>query len=370
MIRNIRWMVYAVALTLTLLPTIAAFYAMRNIVDSAVGLAFNQSISEELGKSGQLLKELAKAKPDSEPRYHQEFAELQELRTAYDTLLNSGGNLRSAYMQIFFLISGAALVAAFLLAWWLNRLIIRSHDSAIAQMEKAKERAIYLEQSESWRLFAQKLVHEIKNPLTPVQVMVGRIPQKYEASHIAPSEEFMSVLEETKAIVNEEISKVNSWVESFSQYARMPAPRLKSTEAKQLLESFVQQYKDYWSNLEICFSVGDASPQLLCDAGLVKQVLFNLAKNSAEAADGKRGRLTLELYQDQSGPFIRVTDDGPGLSGDLAARLFQPYTTGKGERGMGLGLAIGKKILLEHGGDLVFRPTPAGCSFLLRIPSG
>jgi nitrogen fixation/metabolism regulation signal transduction histidine kinase len=369
MIRNIRWMVYVVALTLTLVPTVAAFYAMRSIVDSAVQLAFNQSISEELTKSGQRLKELAKAKPENELQYRQEFIELQDLRTAYDTLLSSGGNLQAAYMQVFFLISGLALMAALLLAWWLNRRIIRSHDSAVAQMEKAKERAIYLEQSESWRLFAQKLVHEIKNPLTPVQVMVGRIPQKYETLHSTPSPDFMSVLQETKSIVNEEITKVNNWVEAFSQYARMPAPRLKTTESKQLLESFVQQYKDYWPNLEISFSEGDTSPTLLCDSSLIKQVLFNLAKNSAEATQGKRGKFTLKLYQDLNGTSIQTTDDGPGLSIDLAAHLFQPYATGKGDRGMGLGLAIGKKILLEHGGDLVFLPTPAGCSFVLNFPS-
>jgi len=371
MILRIRWMVYSVALLLTLLPTLAAFYAVRNIVDSAVQLAFNQSISSELAKSGDRLKELAKANPQSESKYRQEFTELQEIRLAYDTLLQSGTNLQSAYMQVFLLISGAALLVALLLAWWLNRRIIHSHDLAVGQMEKAKERAIVLERSDSWRLFAQKLVHEIKNPLTPVQVMVGRIPQKYESAHPVASPQFRELLRETKEIVNEEISKVNNWVESFSQYARMPAPTLRPVYVNELLRAFKQQYLDHWSNLKLSISSNSESDrkQIYCDPILIKQVLFNLAKNSSEAGSGRAINFFLEAVAEESGLTIKVSDDGPGLSANLAEHLFRPYASSKGDHGMGLGLAIGKKILLDHGGDLTLQASELGCTFLLVFPS-
>ncbi len=370
MIRNIRWLVYSVALVLTLLPTIAAYYAVENIVQSAVQLGFNQNISAELDHSGQRLKELAKLNPAKEATYRKEFLQLQDLRGAYETLFRSGSVLKEAYLQTFLLISGLALFSAFLLAWWLNRRIIGSHDAALTQMRKAKERTLFLEQNESWRLFAQKLVHEIKNPLTPVQVMVGRIPKKYALLHPNPSLEFTTLVEETRAIVDEEILKVNQWIEAFSQYARMPAPKYVSIDPRQMLELFVQQYKDQWPMLQMSF-VDHASQNipLRCDPSLVKQVLFNLAKNTAEIETRGPLQFRLELLSfDNQSYGIRVSDDGPGISAAIAKRLFQPYTTEKGERGMGLGLAIAKKVLLEHGGEIEYVASEKGCTFLLTFP--
>jgi signal transduction histidine kinase len=369
-IRNVRPLVYAVALVLTLLPTMAAFYAVNTIVGSAVPLAFNFRISNELKASGDRLKQLAKSDPAKEGQYRREFSELQEVREAYDTLLGSGNHLQNAYLQVFFLISGLALVLGLLLAWWLNRRIIRSHDDAVLEMQRARERALFLEQSESWRLFAQKLVHEIKNPLTPVQMMVGRIPAKYEAIHPASNAEFRAILQETKAIVNEEIAKVNTWVEAFSHYARMPAPKKEPVELYALVTEFARQYQEQWPRLAIRVEGDPRLPALSADRALLKQVLFNLAKNSAEATADRANSLTLKIGLNENGDqTILAADAGPGIPAALTDKLFRPYASGKEDLGRGLGLAISKKILLEHGGDLEWIPAASGASFRLTIPT-
>ena len=375
MIRNIRWSVYLVALLLTTLPIVGAFYATRGVLESAIGVGLNPRVSAELQKSGARLKDLAKLNPSREAEYRAEFIRLQQVRSAYDLLLDLSPTLNSAYLKVFFIITGISALTAIAVASWLNRRIIRSHDTAVSKMSHAQQVASYLNNRESWKLVAQKMVHEVKNPLTPIQVMMARIGKHYETSHplTNQSPEFSALLVETRSMVKEEIGKISTWVEAFSRYARTPEPHMKPTSLLELIESFGQKYTGYFPNLELEIKAeNQAAARTTCDPILVRQVLFNLAKNASEAAGEKAITLKLTSGEHVDGtPYIAVSDDGSGIPDKVRARLFQPYTSTKAEgQGMGLGLAIAKKTMMEHGGDIIFVPTPTGTKFELSFSKG
>lgn len=372
MIKNIRWPVYLVALALTLLPTLGAFYAVRGILDSATTIGINRGVTEELDRAGTRLKELAKFDPSHEEKYRTEFEKLQETRRNYGLLVDLAPALNTSYMEVFLIILGVALAMALGLAWWLNRKIIGSHEAAVSGMKVAQERNAYLENREAWRLVAQKFVHEVKNPLTPVKVMVGRLLSKYKSTHGEPSPEFEAVLQETRDMVSEETDKITRWVEAFSNYARMPDAALRNEDLRRVLEDFLRQYGDYWENLKIQWTATLGYGNWVhCDSVLFKQVLFNIAKNSSEASVGSSLTLSISCEQVDGGYRLILKDNGPGLRPDLPMKLFQPYAGSKANAGgMGLGLAISKKIMLEHGGDIRFLPSNCGCGFELMLRRG
>jgi signal transduction histidine kinase len=373
MIRNIRWSVYLVAMLLTTIPIVGAFYATRGVLESAIGVGLNPKVSAELQKAGTRLKDLAKANPEREVEYKAEFTRLQQVRSAYDLLLDLSPQLNAAYLKVFFIVTGISSLIAIAVASWLNRRIIQSHDMAVTEMSRAQQIASYLNNRESWKLVAQKMVHEVKNPLTPIQVMMARLGKQYENLHATRSPEFSAILEETRLMVKEEIGKISTWVEAFSRYARMPEPQLKSTSLPELLNSFHQKYDGYWPNIEVEIKAqNESAAKTNCDPVLVRQVLFNLAKNASEAAGEKQIKLELISGNHLDGtPFIAVADNGTGIPEEIRSRLFQPYTSTKADgKGMGLGLAIAKKTMMEHGGDITFIPTERGTKFELSFSKG
>lgn len=159
---NIRWTVYAVAFILTALPTLGAYYSVRGILDSALSIGLSPQISHELENSGNRLKKLAQLDPSHKQQYRADFENLQETRGAYDTLVELAPTLQSSFVRVFLIVFGGTLLGAAVIAIWLNGEIIRSHQNATAEVQRANQRIFYLESRESWRLFAQKLVHEVR----------------------------------------------------------------------------------------------------------------------------------------------------------------------------------------------------------------
>ena len=377
MIQNIRWPVYLVAVALILLPALGSFYAIEGISDSASTIGLSPAVILELDHSAEHLKKLAKLDASHADEYRAEFNHLEEVKQNYAALIELSPSLHHSYLLIFFLLFGGSLAAALVLATWLNHKIIRSHEFAIQSMQTTEERNSYLENREAWRLVAQKFVHEVKNPLTPMLAMVSHCVLRYKKIHDQVDPEFMKLLGETKEIVEEEVSKIARWVEAFSKYARVPDARLETVSLHALLERFESRHRDYWPNVNIQLQLRTAGPdQVRCDPELMNQVLFNLVKNSVEAAAGQPlvfscstlERAT-ERRSDGGNSFeFTVSDNGQGMPEKLKQVLFTPYTSTKLESGgMGLGLAICKKIMLEQGGDILFQESPLGCKFKLKL---
>ena len=217
----------------------------------------------------------------------------------------------------------------------------------------------------AWREVARRLAHEIKNPLTPIQLSAERMRRKL-SSLDAPLSDF--VQECTTTIIGE-VESLKNLVDEFSQFARMPAPRAVVTDLHQLLADTLVLYDGLLADVRFERQFAEGLPQVRVDPEQMRRVIINLVDNAVEATD-RRGTIILETAHDPSNNLVRITvaDDGPGIPAEDRQKLFLPYYSTKG-RGSGLGLAIVRRIVVEHGGSIeVASNTPRGTRFTIELP--
>jgi nitrogen fixation/metabolism regulation signal transduction histidine kinase len=203
----------------------------------------------------------------------------------------------------------------------------------------------------AWGDVARRLAHEIKNPLTPIQLSAERLRRKYMGTMAAEDAEVMD--RATRTIV-QQVETLKEMVNAFGDYARAPRLLLEPLDLYELIRDVADLYKG--AHLHITLELAEPAPMLNADAGRLRQLLHNLFKNALEAVrDQRRGRLTLRSrwVLEAGERFIDLSfeDNGSGFSDEVLERLFEPYVTTK-TRGTGLGLAIVKKIVEEHNGQL------------------
>jgi two-component system, NtrC family, nitrogen regulation sensor histidine kinase NtrY len=218
----------------------------------------------------------------------------------------------------------------------------------------------------AWREVARRLAHEIKNPLTPIQLSAERMRRKL-SSLDQPLSDF--VQECTTTIIGE-VESLKSLVDEFSQFARMPAPRAVPTDLHQLLGDALSLYDGLFTDVRFERRFADVLPQVRVDPEQMRRVVINLVDNAVEATD-RRGTIVLETAHDPSNSLVRVTvaDDGPGIPPGEREKLFLPYYSTKG-RGSGLGLAIVRRIVAEHGGSIEATDNvPHGTRFTIELPA-
>ncbi len=167
----------------------------------------------------------------------------------------------------------------------------------------------------------------------------------------------------------QELERLAQFTKEFTSFARLPKPDFKQTDLADLLEEFVTTYSAAWGNLELALEAdGPCVAQL--DRDMLRQVLVNLCDNSSLALGDRDGSVIFELGQTDRAVQLDVRDDGPGVAENVRRRLFEPYTTTrKIGKGMGLGLAIARKIMLDHDGDLeLLETSEEGTVFRLTLP--
>lgn len=251
------------------------------------------------------------------------------------------------------------------------KLITRQFNTMADEVDANKKRSLYLEKIASWQVIARKLAHEIKNPLTPIQMMVSQLKRRYKGDDPA----FASLLDEAQSIITEEIQSLRRMVDDFAQFAKLPEPRLKDVDLVQLCRRAVDLQKNAYPKHEIKFidHVSHAAVELVgqVDDDLLRQVLINLIKNAAEASIDRSARIEVRLMVDQDDFVIEVHDDGPGIPPEHLTRIFEAYFTTKHTgptAGMGLGLAVCQKIVMDHRGQLQVKSTPGSTTFTMRLP--
>ena len=233
-------------------------------------------------------------------------------------------------------------------------------------------RLVTAQRSAAWRDVARRIAHEIKNPLTPIQLSAERLRRKYRKEISSDLETFDRC---TDTIIRQ-VGDIGRMVDEFSAFARMPTPKFERHSANELLRQavFAQRVANPETVMEL--SEPDEDIELTCDGRMVGQALTNLLKNAGEAiaarrqqAGGPPGRIQARLVLDERGLAFEVEDNGVGLPAQNREKLTEPYVTTR-EKGTGLGLAIVKRILEEHGGELLLldaSETP-GAKAVLRFP--
>ncbi len=244
----------------------------------------------------------------------------------------------------------------------------RAFDRMVAELGEARSRLVYLQKVSAWQEVARRLAHEIKNPLTPIQLAVQELASKYRGGDPA----YERLLETAQEILTEEVGAIRRLVDDFSAFAKLPKVAPLPVDLGQVVDDFARAHPEWQEALRV---EHDGPVDAICDRMLIRRVLTNLVENAVQAAAaiGKRPMVRLSVAREVSGrqACLTVDDNGPGVDAGSRERIFDPYVTTK-EHGTGLGLAIVRKIVLDHGGDIRLGETPSrlgGASFVVTLPA-
>ncbi|HOU92163.1 MAG TPA: ATP-binding protein, partial [Polyangiaceae bacterium] len=255
--------------------------------------------------------------------------------------------------------------------------LARAFNRMLDEVEASRARIEYLQRIAAWQELARRLAHEIKNPLTPIQLAVQEVHRRYRGDDPA----YRDLLRETLEMVEAEVRTLHRLVTEFSDFARLPHPALKEGDLAAFLRE--QQERLQWiaaggdqaaatTRVTVAVEAPGTPAPASFDAEMLGRALLNLALNARQAmelAGRASGRITLTLQRDLDHLQLDVDDDGPGIPEDLRDTVFDPYVTTKAA-GTGLGLAIVKKIVIEHGGTIVILTSPdGGARVRLRLPA-
>lgn len=229
----------------------------------------------------------------------------------------------------------------------------------LTELEKAQRMA-------AWREVAKRIAHEVKNPLTPIQLSAQRLRKRYLERLADDDQVFDSC---TKTIINQ-VDELKRLVSEFSSFARMPAVRKSMNDLAEMAHEVLVFYREAHKNIEFEFKAGLEVPRFPFDPKQLKRVLINLMDNAVAVVPAENGKIGIDVYYDapEKVAFLEVWDNGAGVVDSDKLRLFEPYFSTK-KSGTGLGLAIASTIVADHDGYLRVRDNePVGARFVIEIP--
>jgi two-component system nitrogen regulation sensor histidine kinase NtrY len=251
-----------------------------------------------------------------------------------------------------------------------------SFNAMVRDVRTSRDRIDYLERVGAWQEMAKRLAHEIKNPLTPIQLAMQEVHQAYRGD----DPRFQRKLDDAKEMVEEEIRTLRRLVHDFSEFARLPTPTLSPADLGEFVREVgrtidpdkLRSGEAKGHAPELVVDVPQAPLPVAIDAPMLRRALDNLIRNAVHAIDGmgstRRGQVRLVARREGLEAVLEVDDDGPGVPAQDRERVFSPYFTTK-EDGTGLGLAIVKKLILEHGGSIgCAEGEGGGAAFVIRLP--
>jgi len=245
-------------------------------------------------------------------------------------------------------------------------LLADAFNQMTEDLEHSTEELKRAEKLAAWREIAQKLAHEIKNPLTPIQLNAQRLQRRY---HTNP-EGYGELVDQLTTIIIDEVEGIRSLLNEFSRLARLPAPELKPTDIRKVIEKAIELMGELPANIRIDADITANLPPIHLDEEQMKRAFFNIVKNAIESMMKEGGKLTIKASSSKDQMIIQFIDTGPGVPPEIQSKLFVPHFSTKKD-GMGLGLAIVKKTIDAHGGDITVdtNPPEPGTTFTIRLPT-
>ncbi len=358
-------------------------------------------------------------------RYEHELERAGEIHDTYAQLEKERARVYTSYFEAFAVLLGITVVATVVLGLFLARGItsrigrlagainevaagnlevrvpVTGSDELtelalvfnrmLGEMHESRARIEYLQRIGAWQEMARRLAHEIKNPLTPIQLAVQECHQKYTGG----DPKFRALLDTTLEIVEEEVGTLRRLVGNFSSFARLPHADLLEASLRDFLRECAEQLGHLASEradggdegdedavafhgVDVRWEIPDEPFEVSIDRQMLRRVLVNLVRNAVEAvregspsggSDVHRGHVVVRAERRGDGVSIVVEDDGPGVPDASRDRVFDPYVTTKQE-GTGLGLAIVKKIVVEHDGWITVGKSDrlGGAAFVVGLP--
>ena len=252
-------------------------------------------------------------------------------------------------------------------------LLNKNFNSMINQLKVQQEKLLISERHEAWEHVARKLAHEIKNPLTPIQLSIDNLKSKYEKYiDISDKEKYDKNLN----TILTQIKQIENLVNEFSDFARMPKPMFRINNLIDLINSNIELLReiDHTIDINLIFSKND-NLNLSCDNEQISRVIFNLIKNSIESIQEKAlkignfdKKISIEIKRINNYIAINIFDNGIGFSIKTTKELIKPYYTTK-KKGSGLGLSIVNKIINDHNGAIEFNSNTTGTNIIIKLPT-
>ncbi|MFQ5630653.1 MAG: ATP-binding protein [bacterium] len=241
--------------------------------------------------------------------------------------------------------------------------LVDSFNTMVGEVKTKQDEVIRLEKMAVWREMARVLAHEIKNPLTPIQLTVQQLQDKYTNEN----PDYKKLLDECTEIINDEIQNLQHLVREFSDFARMPKLHLTRGDLNEMIEETSRLYTDITISTELESNL----PEINLDFEKIRRALINFFDNSRHSIREKGGgEITIRTSRKNGFVLLLFADTGNGIPETLRTRIFEPSFSTK-KSGMGLGLAIVKRIIEEHGGSITFESKVGeGTTFEIRLPVG
>ena len=229
----------------------------------------------------------------------------------------------------------------------------------LTELEKAQRMA-------AWREVARRIAHEVKNPLTPIQLSAQRLKKKY-GEKLGKGE--AGVFRECTDMIIKQVDELKGLVNEFSKFARMPAANPAPADIREIIRESLSLFKEAHKNVSLVFNDSEGVPVFNLDREQMKRVMINLLDNAIEAMNGE-GEVVIDLAYDAVLQMVKieVADNGRGISPENKSRMFEPYFSTK-KQGTGLGLAIVNTIITDHNGFVRVQDNrPKGTRFIIELP--
>ena len=242
-------------------------------------------------------------------------------------------------------------------------------NSMIDKLKKQQDKLLLSERHSAWESVARKLAHEIKNPLTPIQLSIDRIREKYLVKN-SEDKNFSNYLD----TINKQIKEIEHLINEFSDFARMPKPILKKINLNQVISRALNLHELSEPEIKFVFEDKNKTNYLKADEGQFSRVFINLFKNSIESIHEKRtknsnfkGKISIDIKDDNDYIYVTILDNGLGFESIDKIKMLTPYFTTK-KKGTGLGLAIVSKIISDHNSLILFNSINEGAKVEITIP--
>ncbi len=342
--------------------------------------------------------------------YFQRFQEAGEVADVYSRLQRESASVSDVYVWVFGVLVFLVIVVAFLIGAIASRRVTRrvmalaeasrrvgagdlsvnlptsatdevteltqAFNDMVRDLRDSRARIEYLQRIGAWQDFARRLAHEIKNPLTPIQLAA----QEMDETYAGDDETYREKLEHARAIIEEEVATLRRLVGEFSGFAKLPQADLSPADLCELIQSIQDSIPAILEDIgtegpapvEVRVSCATKPMPVRMDPMMLRRGVDNVLRNAIQAVYRAKptggGQVLLRAYSVERSAFIEVSDNGPGIPRENWDRIFDPYYTTKVE-GTGLGLAIVKKVVLEHGGEVGVDDAPeGGARFRIRLP--
>jgi nitrogen fixation/metabolism regulation signal transduction histidine kinase len=234
---------------------------------------------------------------------------------------------------------------------------------------------LHAQKAAAWQEVAQRIAHEIKNPLTPIQLSSQRLSRYLERNRANPVNgdppELIRLVGECSSLIEREVGALESLVSEFSQFARFPTARLSPAFTNDIVTDALAVFGGRLEGIQVRTDLAPGLPSIRADGELLRRVIVNLIDNAAESMEGSSVKelvLRTRFNTDRETVEIIIADSGHGISPEDKDRLFLPHFSTK-DRGTGLGLAIASRIMAEHHGSIRVEDNfPIGARFILQLP--